>query len=640
VSVELADLAQEILTGVTLSPSQWAATVTLPDGDKKGQQYSPTIHPAQACVFAAADAGASHLTIVKPVQDGGSLVAFLLMLHRVCALGQTAIMAYPTLTAARDAWTKKLAPILTAIDKMPTSGGGSGGGAASVLQLPGGGSVILRAAGGRHESGQASATGDVLIPDEADDWPDIRRLKLIEQRITKSQDPLVVFISTVKRDGEGKDASHILRIHDEGTRTRLEYPCPYCQKFQTLEWERVNLESAQIACEGCGVLLTERERLAMLPLWRRKDQAKSEQFSIMWTSLDSPFPIVISGKKRPILQGLCDEWKYAERQAELGDHSFARQFYRDRLCRPYRKDLNRDEDGQTIIPTTNRLAALASQSKINLDVDRREKDGDSVHLIHLPAECEHQALGVDVQRGGDRAPPRLYFALLGSAPAAARRWLTGWGTIALGPMGRQATDGEIMAGLDRLRDLLDDWAPAVPIVRRMVDINDGGWMDDKTKRAANAAVIRWLKQNPTWWGIRGSDPIKQEPGDIPNWIYHRMEGGLKVRYVVTLKSISTIHGEVMSGTLILPRALSEKGENNQLPAIVQHWCGTVEYEPGKWSDGKKDRKYHPEWQKRIDYLHSGAYALVGLKEWESRPAKNTTAKPIEKGSQDYGHAIW
>ena len=611
----LDDEAMSILQQSAPTAPEFMSQIILPDGDGKGVSYDPSVHPAQACIVDAVANGATSITIVKPVQDGGSLIAFALMLWRVIGHGQTAILAYPTLTAARDAWTKKIQPMLAAMDKLPQSGGGSGGGSASVVQVPGGGSIILRSAGGRHESGQASATGDILIPDEIDDWPDMRRVKLIEQRITKSPDPLIVYISTVKRDGEGKDGSHILRLHDAGTQTRMEYPCAHCGSFRTLEWEHVNRESRTIACPACGGILTDSQRIAALPLWRRRDGAKTEAFSILWTALDSPFPIVTNGRKRPMIQALCDEYEYAEQQAALGDHSFMRQFHRDRLCRQYRADLNLDDTGHTTIPTRNRLSSLATRSGIVLDVDRREEDGDSVRLAHIPEWAEHLTVAVDVQRGGDKAPGRLYFLAL--ANGNGKRAIVGWGDIKASPKGRQPSREELHLALDRLDGLLRDWSPAAPIVKRGVDVGD---------RAAE--LLPWIRARQDWCAIKGTGPIKADliQGDAPGWIYHRSQGSYVLHMIETLAVCRVVHGDLLTERILIPVGVDRDA------SLIRHLCATVEMEPEKWSKSSRDRAKHPEWQERDDLLQCTAYARSLAYWWEARQARKLTAKPRRYGA--------
>jgi hypothetical protein len=601
----------EALTRSHPSVVEFARTVTLPDGG--GGMYDPESHPAQMCIYQAADAGASSITIVKPVQDGGSLASFVLILRRIHALAQTGIIAYPTMAAAKDAWTTKVWPILAAQGgTVPQSGGGSRGGASSVVTLPSGGRCILRAAGGRHESGQASATGDCLLDDETDDWPSMRVLRMIERRITKSPDPLIVHVSTVKRDGEGGEGSHILRLYDEGTQTRLHYPCPHCGEFGPYEFDAINYEQRAIACAHCAALIREMQRLAALKKWRRVDGAKSRKFSILWTALDSPFPISVSGTKYSILDGLAEEYEQAARQVALGDHGLMRQYVRDRSCRPYRADQITDDQGQTLIPTRNRLAALSAASQILLDVDRKEQDGDSVHLCHVPAWCEHLTVGVDVQQGGDRAPGRLYFGIIGRGEA--RGAVLGWGTIVMALAGRTPSEAELHASLDRLDGLLRDWAPSVPIVRRGVDVGD-----------RQDEIRRWLRSHPDWWAVKGTGPLKAQRGDCAGWIYQRDQDERWRLYLVeTNAATKAVHGEILAGqgagSLLLPRGLERQS------ALVLHVCATVEYEPGRWSQSPRDRTKHPEWQTRHDYLDCLAYSRALAYAWERRPTNHRPAK--------------
>jgi len=581
----------------------YAASLTLPDGARG--TYDPTSHPAQHCLMEAADQGYPSLTIAKCVQDGGSLASFALILRRIHALAQTAIIAYPTQSAAKDAWTTKVWPMLAAQGgTTPNSGGGSRGGASSVVTLPSGGRAILRAAGGRHESGQASSTGDCLLIDEVDDWPGMRRVLLIERRITKSMDPLIVYVSTVKRDGEGALGSHILALNQSGTQTRLHYPCPHCGKAQAYELEMLNHEHCALVCTHCAALITEPQRIESLRHWQRVDGAKSRRFSILWTALDSPFPITVSGVRYPIMEGLGEEWRQAQAQLALGDHGMLRQYYRDRFCRPYRADLATDDDGQTLVPTRNRLAALSAASVITLDVDRREPDGDSVHLAHVPAWVEHMAMAVDVQRGGERAPGRLYFEVIGRG--GGRGAICGYGSVHLSVMGRAPTTEELHAGLDRLNGIMKDWAPSAPIVRRGVDVGD-----------RQDEIRKWLRLHPDWLALKGSGPLKALEGDRPGWIYRRpQDGGWVLHLVETESATRAVQAELLAGagvgSIALPHGLRRES------ALVMHLCATVEYAPGKWSTKPADRKHHPEWQARNDYLDCAAYARALIYHWETR----------------------
>lgn len=608
-TIEEAEIAAVQLSQPTVL--EYAATITLPDGG--GGIYDPTSHPAQHCIYQAADAGYTSITIVKPVQDGGSLASFVLILRRIHSLAQTGIIAYPTMAAAKDAWTTKLWPMLSAQGgTVPSSGGGSRGGAASVVTLPSGGRCILRAAGGRGESGQASATADCLLDDETDDWPSMRTLKLIERRINKSQDPLIVHVSTVKRDGEGADSSHILNLYALGTQTRMHYECPHCKTWQPYEMEMIDYERRVLICPTNGCHINEQERIASLQRWKRVDGTKSRRFSILWTALDSPFPILVSGIKYPVLDGLAEEWGEAEPKAILGDHGLARQYYRDRFCRTYTQDRNLDDDGHTVVPTRNRLAALSLNSAYGMALDQTEKDGDSIHWANIPQWVEHITVAADVQRGGDRAPGRIYFLAMGRGNG--RGAIVGWGSIIACPMGRQPTESELHVALSRLDSILRDWAPSVPIVRRGVDVGD-----------RQDEIRTWLRSHPTWWATKGTGALKADVGDHAGWMYKRnQDGGWRLYLIETENALRIVHGELIAakevGSLALPQGLKRNS------ALVTHLCATVEMEPGKWSKSPRDRteKYkggphHPEWQERDDLGQCAAYARALAYDWENKP---------------------
>ena len=596
--------SRETLTNDPQSYRQFCESVIVPDGDMKGQPLNPDIHPAQREIVRALDSGYRKIVIAKPVQDGGSLILTMPLLKRAVKQGQTVLLAYPTLDAAKDVWTMKVWPILQAFGgQEPKSGGGSRGGAARVVSLPGGGRFVLRQAGGRKESAQASVTGDAIEVDEVDDWPDSHRVELIGARISRAADPLQVYVSTVKRD----TGSLILSMWNEQTATQshLEYPCPYCATYQRLAWDQVDLEHGSYTCAECESSWLEPERLKILEHAKRVDaNPGAPAFSLIWTALESPFPVLVEGRRMPVLPGLVAMFRRAQAAAQSGDHGPMRSFNRDRLTRTYQEPT--DEEGATLIPTRNRLAALSTVSVITLDVDRKEQGWDSVHLCHVPEWVEHIAVAGDVQQGGDRAPGRIYFVVIGRG--GGRGCIIGWGTIICAEAGRVPSVQELHSALDRLDSLMKGWQPGAPIVRKCLDVGD-----------RQDEIRAWLKIHPDWWAIKGTGPIKPQVMDHAGWIYQRRQDTGWTLWLIETQSVTRItQGEILasgneSTGLDLPHGLTRES------ALVKHICATVEYLPGKWSLRATDRKHHPEWQTRHDYLDAAVYARALIYHYEQRP---------------------
>jgi phage terminase large subunit GpA-like protein len=71
------------------------------------------------------------------------------------------------------------------------------------------------------------------------------------------------------------DTSRIWRAWKETDRQRYFVPCPHCGEMQTIEWPRITFDDADrgkatLACVGCGALIEERHKGAMLAAgeWR------------------------------------------------------------------------------------------------------------------------------------------------------------------------------------------------------------------------------------------------------------------------------------------------------------------------------------------------------------------------------------
>lgn len=475
---------------------EFCARIILPDGPMEGQPYDPSHHPAQLVIIEALDNGYRRIVIAKPVQDGGTLVGMVPLLRRAILQGQRVLLSYPSLDVAKDIWTTKVQPILRSFGgQEPKAGGGKHGGAARIVTLPGGGRFLLRAAGGRGESQQASVTGDAVMPDEVDDWPSQHRIRLIEARVSKSPDPLVVLPCTVKDDHESK----ILHLFDEGTQTRIRGACPHCGALQVLEWEHVDTELECYRCEHCDEPWTDRERVQAL---RAGDSVSTKPdaitFSIRWSALDSPFPIMHEGRLWPAVQGLCRMFKEAQRKIELRDeHDDMRAFFRDRLTRQYLGD-EQAEDGEVEMEITPRaLAAKFAKHGWSKRIKDKPKSGLwSRNLTDPPGACRHAALACDVQSN------RVYWALVGYHDDE-RTWDLAWG-YELGNAAREPfAPGELMATLERVQEFADEWCADrdIDVSDRVVDTGH------ETKE-----LVAFLREHREWRGIRGVNVIPKTVG--------------------------------------------------------------------------------------------------------------------------------
>jgi phage terminase large subunit GpA-like protein len=70
-----------------------------------------------------------------------------------------------------------------------------------------------------------------------------------------------------------KGLSQIEAAFEEGDQRRFHVPCPNCSEFQPLEWKGVkwdqgHSETAGYACQHCGAMIEERQKLAMLQAGR------------------------------------------------------------------------------------------------------------------------------------------------------------------------------------------------------------------------------------------------------------------------------------------------------------------------------------------------------------------------------------
>lgn len=478
---------------------EYAKTLQIVDGDFKGDRYDPSKHPAQIITLQALDQGYGRCVIAKPVQDGGTLVALVPLFRRAIVEHQTVLLAFPSLDSSKDIWTTKVWPMLEQVGgQEPKSGGGSRMGAARVVTLPGGGRFLLRAAGGRGESQQASVSGDVESVEEVDDWPSMAKILKIIKRVDKGRKPLIIYTSTVKKDGSTKDdKSFILELYDSGTQTRVNVPCKHCGAFQRMEWEQVNLETETYKCLHCAKLWTEKDRLESLTKATRYD-AKPEagSFSIRWTALDSPFAIMTADGRKPCLAALCTLYKEAvNAQQTRNDHELLRDFYRDRLTRVYTGDIDTDDGAINFTPNDLQLRSMSSAwGPYDHESDRERGETERLYSRHVtrevPRDVQFVARAIDVQQD------RVYWSLIGMDHQQ-RQWDLAWGyeyaTRERKPFHRM----QLFEMLDRVAARTEAIAGQLPIVGSGVDANYK--TDD---------VLHWLASHPQWVPTYGASASK------------------------------------------------------------------------------------------------------------------------------------
>jgi len=181
------------------------------------------------------------------------------------------MLVQPTLEMA-EAWSKdRLAPmvrdtpILTGLVADPKSRGS--GNTLLHKQFPGGFVVM---AGANSSPSLASRPIRVLLLDEVDRYPasagtEGDPVSLATKRTATFWNRRIVMTSTPTVKG----ASRIEQAFEHSDQRRYHVPCPHCGEMQVLKWSAVqwtgsDAQTARIACQECGALLDDADRVDMI----------------------------------------------------------------------------------------------------------------------------------------------------------------------------------------------------------------------------------------------------------------------------------------------------------------------------------------------------------------------------------------
>ena len=678
--------AAEIIGGLNLDeqlPSlrDFSRRLKLPGGKLKGHFYDPNSDPVQSYLLDQMDSGRwKRIYATASPQIAGKTQVLILTpaLRAIIAGKQSVGYGLPTLDDLNKAWSEKLKDSIekSGYEKyLPSKGPGARGGRGPSLTMqdPETGSPLGRLV---FMAGTArQVTCSVVLVDEVDllrtadgtpRWEDLE--DMFHRADAFGPDALRIAVGTIESDTH----SMVLVLAGEhGTGTRPWLKCPHCGRHQLVTWDQVRYdpsddkaaaESARISCQHCPAQWTEDDRQDAITgaVFVHKTQTadqdgtvvgpepRTEALGMIWSALDCTLAD---------LGELVIEHRLALEDIEKrGSHGLMRKFHRYRLCKTYEGDLIDDDDAPAMV-TRSWLARRSAASEMAELEDYTEQDGDSWHIGTPPEGTEFITVGTDVQRGGARAPGRLYWSAIGHGQNPCS---CAWGTVVASPKGREPTAVELHEALDRLDELLDQlegrWG--IPIKRRGLDVGDR--QDELRLWLDRQPATRWVaikgdgqnlkvqhKYQPTKRGNQRQKPVQWR--DLPQVAYHRyqLEPGGKRWWLCHVDS-HHIRADIQrrllqdpddAGSWLIPPGLPARA------TLIRHLCSQVLIRDARnilrWSE-RRDRLMHPEWQQRDDYLdcHIYGYALGLLAEQEGVPAPEHPISGQEMPDADEATRAW
>jgi phage terminase large subunit GpA-like protein len=219
-----------------------------------------------------------RVVLVKPVQSGGTEAAILNTIgHTIDVNPRSMIVVFPTLDLAESFSKERLEPMVRMIPRLNEKVAEVGMGPAATInrssikkkRYPGG---FLNLVGANSTSGLSSRPVPIVLMDEVDDC--IRNAgqagnptRLLSARTTTFPDKKEIFISSPSNEAE---ETGIIQMWEDSTQGWLETQCPnpQCAHWQVLEFERMDLDSATLACEKCGQYFPQWQ-WNWLPIFRR-----------------------------------------------------------------------------------------------------------------------------------------------------------------------------------------------------------------------------------------------------------------------------------------------------------------------------------------------------------------------------------
>ena len=321
-----------------------------------------------------------RVVLVKPVQSGGTEAVVLNTIgHTIDLNPRSVLVVFPTIELAESFSRERLEPMIEMTPRLKARVSDVSGSSrldrssAKKKRYPGG---FLNLVGANSTAGLSSRPVPMVIMDEVD--AGIQNAgaagnptKLLSARTSTFHDKKEIFLSSPSNDAE---ETGIIQMWEDSSQGWLETQCPSadCGHWQVLDFDRMDLENATLACEKCGESFAQWQ-------WNRGG-GEFERWRFDNPSHITTMGFRLSGLNSPWLDwkiDLVDEYKEAKRVSEMGDDSLMRVFVNTKLAKPYR--------------------VLGKRVDIDLYHDRREIYACHAQSSEVPDEVILLTAAVDVQ---------------------------------------------------------------------------------------------------------------------------------------------------------------------------------------------------------------------------------------------------
>jgi phage terminase large subunit GpA-like protein len=360
-----ADMFRQIATEFAAEPGKWHT-----------DKFDPMREVMDEC---SPHSKHRRVVLVKPVQSGGSEACVLNPIGYTIDINpRSMLVVFPTLDACESFSKERIEPMIantsTLKDKVVDTSSSKGGAASTVKKkkYPGG---FANFVGANSATGLSSRPVPIVIVDEVDLCiKNANRqgnpVKLALSRTTTFFDRKEILLSSPSND-EGE--SGIIPFWEDGTQGKLERECPNisCRHYQVLDFDRMDLDSAMLACEKCGQYFPEWKWQRGIGFYRWVHARDHSTTASYWISgLDSPW---LDWKV-----DMVDDYLSCKKVLDAGgDDSLMRVFVNTKLTKYYKR----------------------RGKKIDIDLysDRREVYSCHSLGMEVPDDVVIITAGVDVQ---------------------------------------------------------------------------------------------------------------------------------------------------------------------------------------------------------------------------------------------------